>query len=305
MAWHIQGHKAELLLHIIHKESLIHYIQRSERDELLEVVGERLAAQIQPLHSIIDREILQHRRGVGEGEAAVDNEAALGAGHHRPRPPAAGLVEVDEGWGVGDVEGAEAEVLEDDLVGGALGGGEVEEGLDEEEVGVVGVDAEGGAEEAVPDLPLEVGVDEVAAVAGAAEGDGGEVVGGEELVGDQPTLGVEGPAGAVGNHRLRVPLAGDSCLAEPGAAVKHHHDVGDGVGGHWFWATGVRVLGLRLLYLLSFPALSEFLLIRFFILSFGFFYFNRQITGFKRQFGDMFWKGLESFYYEDLTRKDI
>lgn len=243
MVWHIQGHKAKLLLHIIHKESLIHDIQRSERDELLEVVGESLATQIQPLHRIIDREILQHRRGVGEGEAAVDNEAALGARNHRPRPPAAGLVEVDEGWGVGDVEGAEAEVLEDDLVGGALGGGEVEEGLHEEEVGVVGVDAEGGAEEAVPDLPLEVGVDEVATVAGAAEGDRGEVVGGEELVGDEPTLGVEGAAGAVGYHRLRVPLAGDSCLAEPGAAVKHHHHVGDGVVRHWCFSFRTGPLG--------------------------------------------------------------
>lgn len=133
---------------------------------------------------------------------------------------------MDEGGGVGDVEGAEAEVLEDYLVDGALGGGEVEEGLDEEEVGEVGVDAEDGAEEAVPDLALEVGVDEVAAVAGAAEGDGGEVVGGEELVGDQPPLGVGGAAGAVGDDDLRVALSGDSGLAEPGAAVQHHRHVG-------------------------------------------------------------------------------
>lgn len=92
MARKIHRHKAELLLRIVHQESLVHDIDRSKRDELLEIVGKRLPAQIQPLHRVIEREILQHRGGVGEGEAAVDDEAALRARDDRSRAPAAGLV---------------------------------------------------------------------------------------------------------------------------------------------------------------------------------------------------------------------
>lgn len=59
-----------------------------------------------------------------EREAAIHDEAALGRDG-----PAAGLVEVGQGGGVGHVKRGEVEVLEDELVGGALDGGESEEGF--------------------------------------------------------------------------------------------------------------------------------------------------------------------------------
>lgn len=55
-----------------------------------------------------------------------------------------------------------------------------------DEIKEVGVDTE----EAILDLALEVRVDDVVVVVGAAEGDDGEVGGGGELVVDQPPLGV-------------------------------------------------------------------------------------------------------------------
>lgn len=52
---------------------------------------------------------------MSERKAAVDDEAALGL-----NGAAAGLVEVGQGGRVGHVEGGEVEVLEDELVDGAL-----------------------------------------------------------------------------------------------------------------------------------------------------------------------------------------
>lgn len=155
---------------------------------------------------------------MGEGEAAVDDEAALGLGGEA-HGPTAGLVEVGQGRGVGDVEGGEAQVLEDELVGGALDGGEGEEGLGKEEGGVgrTGVGAvEEGGEEVGPDVALEVRIDEVAAVDGAADGGGGEVDG----VGDgggaggrvEPFFGGESAVEAVGDDGCGVHFAAETGL---------------------------------------------------------------------------------------------
>lgn len=91
---------------------------------------------------------------MSEREAAVDDEAALGL-----KGPLAGLVEVGQGGRVGHVERREVEVLEDELVGGALDGWEGEEGLRQEKGRLGRVDPEKGGEEVGPDLALEIRVD--------------------------------------------------------------------------------------------------------------------------------------------------
>ena len=95
---------------------------------------------------------------MGEGEAAVDDEAALGPGDE-PIGPAAGLVEMDERGGVGNVEGPEVEVFEDELVEGALDGGQGEQGLRQEEGRLGWVYAKDGREQVRPDFALQLGVD--------------------------------------------------------------------------------------------------------------------------------------------------
>lgn len=65
---------------------------------------------------------------MGKGEPTVDHQTTLRLGKQAVRT-AAGLVEVDEGRRIGDEEGVEAEVFEDEFVGGALDGREGKEGL--------------------------------------------------------------------------------------------------------------------------------------------------------------------------------
>lgn len=174
-----------------------------------------------------------------ERESAIHNQTALCPSRDAISRPPTGLVEMDERRGVGDEEGLEAEVLEDDLVGGALDGVGVEEGFDEEEGrgGGVEVGEEVGAEEEVmPDVTLEVGVDEVTAVEGAADGGGGEVGGGgEELVGDEPFLvgcGGGGAGEAVGDDGEGIEIAGEAGFDETGAIVEDD-DGGGGRRGHF------------------------------------------------------------------------
>lgn len=220
---HIKRNKAELFLDIIDDEALIHHIHTPVAHQLLEVIGERLPAKIQSLHPVIEREVLKHGRSVRKAEAAVDDQAALRLGNE-PVWPARRLVEVDERRRVGDEEGSEIEVLEDDLVDGALDGGEGEEGLGQEEGGAGRVDFEEVREEVGPQRRLEIGIDKVAAVEGAAEGGGGEVFRwGEELVGDQPFLRGRGAGGAVRDHASGVALAADAGFYEAAAVVHHHH----------------------------------------------------------------------------------
>lgn len=124
----VEGDGAELLFDVVHQEGLVHDVDGAIGDELLEVVGEGLAAEVDALHGVVESEVLEHGGGVGEGEPAVHHQAALG----RPGPDmgaAARLVEMGEGGRVGHVEGFEVEVLEDQLVGDALDRGKGEEGL--------------------------------------------------------------------------------------------------------------------------------------------------------------------------------
>lgn len=96
-------------------------------------------------------------------EPTVHDKTTLRLGD-QPLWARAGLVQMNERGRVGDVEGLEAEVLEDELVGGALDGGEGEGRLGEEEGAGRGADAEVVREEVGPDVALQVGVYEVAAV---------------------------------------------------------------------------------------------------------------------------------------------
>ena len=59
---------------------------------------------------------------MGEGEAAVDHQAALGLSKAN-MGAAAGLVEMGKGKRVGNIEGFEVEVLKDELIESALDGG--------------------------------------------------------------------------------------------------------------------------------------------------------------------------------------
>lgn len=160
---------------------------------------------------------------MGKGEAAVHHETALRSGKGWA---AAGLVEVDEGGRVGDVEGLKAEVLEDKLVGGALYGGDIEERLNQEEGSVGRVGMEKAAEHPIPNLPLEVRVDEVASVERTAKGQGGDIdLRRQELISHHPALtaGAGGSAKAVGHNCYGVPIAAEAGLTEPPAIVEDDH----------------------------------------------------------------------------------
>lgn len=90
----VEGDEAELLLNVVDDEGLFHDVDGAEGDEFLEVVGEGLAAQVNPPHGIIEREVVKDGGGVDEGEPCVHDEAALSPGE-KPTGPACGLVEVD------------------------------------------------------------------------------------------------------------------------------------------------------------------------------------------------------------------
>ena len=142
---------------MIDEEGLLHDIDGAVRNELLEVVGESLPAEVEPLDGVVEGEILQHGGCVGEGEAAVDDKAAV-------RGAAAGLVEVDERGRVSAEERAEPKVLEDELVGGALDGRNGEEGFDQQEGRSGGVRPQQPAEHSIPHFPFNLRVYQVSAV---------------------------------------------------------------------------------------------------------------------------------------------
>lgn len=249
IARNVQGDKAELLLDIIHNEGLIYNIDCAVGHQFLQVIRQRFSTEIEPLDPVVEREILKNGSTVSEGEAAIDDEAALSPGSDAARV-SAGLVEVDEGGGVRDVERSEAEVLEDELKEWAADGGdgEGEGGLGEEEGGggeggVAGGGEAEGAEEVGPYVALEVGVDEVAAVGGATEREGGgvrgsDLVGDEELFGGSDVGGGGGRGGggrgragsAVGDNGGGMTFAGEANFDEAAAVVKD-----DDGGRHWIW----------------------------------------------------------------------
>lgn len=92
-----------------------------------------------------------------EREPTVHHQTTLRPRNQTVRPPA-GLVKMHQRRRIGDEQRLETELLEDDLVGVVLDGGEVEEGFGEEEGGEVRGDVEEG-EEVGPDGGLEVRVD--------------------------------------------------------------------------------------------------------------------------------------------------
>lgn len=146
---------------MVYDEGLIHDIDGAVGDKLLEVVGEGLAAEIKPADAIVEGEVVEDGGGMDKRKAAVDDEAA--AVLREARPPAS-FVKMDQGGGIRHAQRLETKVLEDELVRGSLDGGGVEKGLHKQKRGVSGVGAQERPEDAVPDLALEVGVDEVTAV---------------------------------------------------------------------------------------------------------------------------------------------
>lgn len=90
----VEGDEAELLLDVVDDEGLFHDVDGAEGDEFLEVVGEGLAAQVNPPHGIIEWEVVEDGGSVGEGEPCIHDETALGPGE-KPTGPAGGLAEVD------------------------------------------------------------------------------------------------------------------------------------------------------------------------------------------------------------------
>lgn len=82
----IDGDKAEILLHIVHDQALVHDINGSVRHHFLQVIGQRLPSQVNPLDPVIEGEVLEDRSHVGERESAVDDEATLSLGGEAGRP---------------------------------------------------------------------------------------------------------------------------------------------------------------------------------------------------------------------------
>ena len=80
---------------MVNDKGLFHEVDGAVGDELLEVVGESLAAEVKAPDPVVEGEVVDHGGGVGEGETAVHHEAALGVG--LTVRAATGLIEMDEG----------------------------------------------------------------------------------------------------------------------------------------------------------------------------------------------------------------
>lgn len=218
VAGDVEGDEAEGLLDVVDDEGLLHDVDGAEGDEVLEVVGEGLAAEVDAPDGVVEGEVVEDGGGVGEGEAGVQDEAAVGAGGGAAR----GLVEVDEGGGVGHVEGPEVEVLEDELVKGALDGGESEEGLRQEEGRLGGGYAEDGGEQVGPDFALQLWVYQVPAVHGPTGRCRSQVRLSPRVQVD-PLLRGGRPVQAVRQDGRRVPLPAQARFYQAAAVVHNHY----------------------------------------------------------------------------------
>lgn len=129
-----------------------------------------------------------------------------------------------------DVERSKVEILEDELVGGALNGRKSEERFRQEEGGIRGSDVKKRGEEVRPNVALQVGVYEIASVYGAADGGRREVEigggfggGGGGGNGDwrrvEPFLGGERAVEAVGDYDGGIEVGGEAGFDEAAAVV--------------------------------------------------------------------------------------
>ena len=115
--------------------SLVHDLQLPVGDHLFEVIGQQLAAHVDPHHAPGDDPVPVVGDDMGEGETRVYHEGAEGGG-----VGGGVVVEVGQGRGRGAREGAERVLFEKNLAECLLDGGEIEDGFGEDKVGVVGVD---------------------------------------------------------------------------------------------------------------------------------------------------------------------
>lgn len=92
----VEGDEAELLFDIVHQEGLVHDIYGAVGDELLEVIGESFASEVDTFDGVVEGEVLEDGGSIGEQEAAVNHEATLS---HTPQDNVAktSLVEVGQG----------------------------------------------------------------------------------------------------------------------------------------------------------------------------------------------------------------
>lgn len=89
---------------------------------------------------------------------------------------------------------------------------------------MVRVNAKEGPDHSVPHLPLELRIDEVAAIEGPPEGHGSDVGSvGAELVRHQPSLGGSRLSDAVGDDGHGIPISAKPRLAQPRPIVDDHH----------------------------------------------------------------------------------
>ena len=148
---------AGVLLNLVHHVRLVHDLELSVGHDLLEVVGEQLAAHVHPHHGPGDDPAPVVGHDVGEGVTRVHHQRAEGRG------VCGGVVEGSEGRGGGAHQGRERVLLEEDFAEGFLDGREVEDGFGEDEVALVGAYLEDFcAKHVVPELSLRVPVHQVA-----------------------------------------------------------------------------------------------------------------------------------------------
>ena len=73
----VGGDVAPLLLDVVDEEVLVHHVPRAVRHARLEVVGQRLAPEVDTPHRRAHRAPVEHGRDVREGEARVNVEGKL------------------------------------------------------------------------------------------------------------------------------------------------------------------------------------------------------------------------------------
>ena len=204
----VGGDVAQLLLDVVDEEVLVHHVPLAVRDELLEVIGQSLAPEIDAPHSRADHAPVEHGRDVREGEAHVHHHAAPSVdgklfhffifvvARGRVSRPSERLRH-DQACGSASHARLEPEVLEHRLVLRGGQRGQVERRLRQHQVALPRIHLEQLGKHVVPDVLLQVPVHDVPAVDRAPQVQRRHVLDAVNLVADVRALFALGLGDAV------------------------------------------------------------------------------------------------------------
>mmetsp|Transcript_25516 Transcript_25516/g.60700 ORF Transcript_25516/g.60700 Transcript_25516/m.60700 type:complete len:268 (+) Transcript_25516:764-1567(+) len=172
----VAADKRDRLLHEVHDVSLVHHVEAAEGHHLLEEVGDSLPAEVEPADARGDGAAVKHRNGVGEREAAVEDErrARLRREGADPgeRVEREGCRQLGRGGGS---ERGEPKPLKHELLGRCAAGVEVHRRLRQQERALPRVDPEDLSPRRRPDAVRGSGASPGRRVSGRKTGEGGAI----------------------------------------------------------------------------------------------------------------------------------